>query len=151
MTYSSSLFKKIATCWCNNSDAIRHCCPPWPISELESNSPNVLLLSALVKTSTFVVQHSTSCLKTHYGAWTSGRGAFAWVYFELAFLVGVRGNVENLSPNRSWRSATNSQQWLLECAGARSSKTLKTICICCFYRKGIANDVNIWNVTYRKW
>lgn len=103
-------------------------------------------LSALVKASTSLVRRSTSCLKTHYGAWISMRGVFtrtAWVYFRMAVqnkamwtgMETARPSSRKKLRDRTTCSTHSPKQWLFECAATLLKTLKKTVCICCFYRK----------------
>lgn len=93
-------------------------------------------LSALVKASTSMVRRSTSCLKTHNGAWISTGGEFtqtAWGYFRMAVQMrqcGPEWKLQDHLKERSCRCRTgqlthNPTQWLFACTG--TLKTLKKL------------------------
>lgn len=85
-------------------------------------------LSALFKASTSMVQRSTSCLKTHNGAWISTSGVFtqtAWGYFRMAVQMrqcGPEWKLQDHLKERSCRCRTgqlthNPTQRFFMCTG----------------------------------
>lgn len=120
-------------------------------------------LSALVKASTSMVQRSTSCLKTHNGAWISMSGVFtqtAWGYFRMAVQMkqcGPEWKLQDHLKERSCRCRTgqlthNPTQWLFACTGTlvfwRLKKKLYVYVVS--IGKELKNGVNIWNVTKKE-